>query len=126
DTAQPMTGTAQPTAPAAPTTRVERWIVTPETKAQPSVRLFCFPYAGGAPTAFHDWSKDLPDDFEVSAINLPGRGRRIGEPARRSIAAMADEICQELLPLTDVPFAFYGHCMGSVLMYEVAVRLRDH
>ena len=102
-----------------------RWLVTPEVKEQPRVRLFCFPYAGGAPTAFHDWAQELPDDFEVSAISLPGRGRRIGEPAQRSLSTMADAICRELLPLTDRPFAFYGHCMGSILMYEVAVRLRD-
>jgi medium-chain acyl-[acyl-carrier-protein] hydrolase len=61
----------------------------------------------------------------VSAINLPGRGRRISEPARGSISEMADEIVAEMLPLLDRPFAFYGHCMGSIIMYEVAQRLKS-
>lgn len=120
-TEPPAGATARPAAP----TGTSRWIVTPEIKEQPQVRLICFPYAGGAPTAFHDWAQEVPEDFEVSAINLPGRGRRIGEAAYRDVSTMADEICRELLPLTDVPFAFYGHCMGAILMYEVAVRLRD-
>lgn len=102
-----------------------RFIVTADPRPGANVRLICFPYAGGAPTAFHDWSSELPDDFEVSAINLPGRGRRIGEPAHGSIHELADQIADELAPFLDRPFAFYGHCMGSILMYEVAVRLRE-
>lgn len=101
-----------------------KWIVTPRPHENPSLRLICFPYAGGAPTAFHDWSDELPDAFEVSAINLPGRARRINEPARGSIYDMAREIVPELLPLLDRPFAFFGHCMGSIIMFEVAQLLQ--
>lgn len=97
-----------------------KWIVTPKPHDNPALRLICFPYAGGAPTAFHDWSLELPESFEVSAINLPGRARRINEPARGSIYDMAREILPELLPLLDRPFAFFGHCMGSIIMFEVA------
>lgn len=101
-----------------------RWIATPKRVEAASLRLFCFPYAGGAPTAFHDWADELPEDFEVSAINLPGRGRRIAEAAQGSIQEMADEIVAEMRPLLDRPFAFFGHCMGSIIMYEVATRLQ--
>ncbi len=101
------------------------WIVTPEPNPGARVKLFCFPYAGGAPTAFHDWGQEFPGDFEVSAINLPGRGRRIGDPAHGNISDMADEIVLEMLPHLDRSFAFFGHCMGSIIMYEVAERLRS-
>jgi acyl transferase domain-containing protein/surfactin synthase thioesterase subunit/NADPH:quinone reductase-like Zn-dependent oxidoreductase/acyl carrier protein len=102
-----------------------KWVVTPAPHPAPRARLICFPYAGGAPTAFHDWSEELPSDTEVSAINLPGRARRIKEPARGSIHEMAREIVPELLPLLDRPFAFFGHCMGSIIMYEVAQLLQS-
>lgn len=101
-----------------------KWIVTPAPHPTPRARLICFPYAGGAPTAFHDWSEELPPDIEVSSINLPGRARRINEPARGSIYEMAREIVPELLPLLDRPFAFFGHCMGSIIMFEVAQLLQ--
>lgn len=102
-----------------------KWIVTPRPHENPALRLICFPYAGGAPTAFHDWSDELPETFEVSSINLPGRARRINEPARGSIYDMAREITAELLPLLDRPFAFFGHCMGSIIMFEVAQLLQE-
>ncbi len=31
----------------------------------------------------------------------------------------------DLLPLLDKPFAFFGHCMGSILMYEVVRLLQE-
>ncbi len=102
-----------------------KWIVTPTRHAEPRARLICFPYAGGAPSAFHDWSEELPKEIEVSSVNLPGRARRISEPARGSIYQMAKEIVPELLPLLDRPFAFFGHCMGSIIMFEVAQLLQS-
>ena len=102
-----------------------RWVVVPKPNSEAALRLFCFPYAGGAPTVFHNWSEELPASFEVCAINLPGRARRITEAAMPSIGAMADAMLEELVPLLDRPFAFFGHCMGSILMYEVAQRLRS-
>src|SRR5690606_40404301 len=35
------------------------------------------------------------------------------------------EIIPELLPMLDRPFAFFGHCMGSIIMFEVAQLLQS-
>src|SRR5262249_60295750 len=46
------------------------------SRPQPSVRLFCFPYAGGGATVFRKWQDDMPGTIQVCPIQLPGRERR--------------------------------------------------
>ena len=56
---------------------------------------------------------------------LPGRERRIGEPALTSV----DESVRGLLPAlraeTDLPWAFFGHSLGALIAYELARALRN-
>ena len=102
-----------------------RWVVFPKSNPNAKLRLFCFPYAGGAPTVYYQWPEGLPDSIEVCAINLPGRSRRIKESALTSITETAQAMILYLLPLLDKPFAFFGHCMGSIVMYEVTRILQE-
>jgi polyketide synthase 12/epothilone polyketide synthase D len=101
------------------------WLVRRAPRGDARVRLFCFPYAGGGPAVYHHWCDAVPDWVEVIAVSLPGRGRRIGERPLVSIAAAADAIVPQALPLLDRPFALFGHCMGAIVMYEVAQRLEQ-
>ena len=39
--------------------------------------------------------------------------------------AAADAIVPQILPFLDRPFALFGHCMGAIVMYEVAQRLEQ-
>jgi len=103
------------------------WFVRREPRHSAKLRLFCFPYAGGGPSVYHQWPESLPDWIDVLAVNLPGRGLRSEEGSLESIAQVADAILPEILPLLDRPFAMFGHCMGAIVMYEVAQRLeRKH
>lgn len=99
------------------------WFACNAQRPQARLRLICFPYAGGGPSVYHRWSSALPTSIEVRTICLPGRGPRVGEANIASISEAADAIVPELLPLLDRPFALFGHCMGAILMYEVAQRL---
>jgi acyl transferase domain-containing protein/surfactin synthase thioesterase subunit/acyl carrier protein len=106
-------------------TSESRWFFFPKVNPQATLRLFCFPYAGAAPTVYYQWPEGLPDNMEICAINLPGRSRRIQESALDSITENAKAIIADFLPLLDKPFAFFGHCMGSILMYEVVNLLQE-
>ncbi|MFF5142332.1 thioesterase II family protein [Streptomyces sp. NPDC013157] len=88
------------------------------------VRLFCFPYGGGAASAFRGWAEELPDSVELVAVQYPGRQDRFGDPSPTGIPELAEEIVRALGPRFDVPTAFFGHSMGGVVAYEVARRLR--
>jgi medium-chain acyl-[acyl-carrier-protein] hydrolase len=101
------------------------WIVTPRPNPNADVRLFCFHYAGGSATLFQKWADSLPPLVELCAIQLPGRGARIGEPLLSNVAAVVDPLASAMTPYLDKPFMFFGHSMGALLSYEVAHRLRE-
>lgn len=88
------------------------------------MRLFCFPYAGGNAMVFRGWLRLFPDAIEICPLQYPGRGNRLCERPFTSVEPMAEDITQALIPLLDLPFAFFGHSMGAILAFEVTRELR--
>lgn len=87
------------------------------------IRLVCFPYAGASAGVYAKWKRRLPSWIRVIAADLPGHGRRFGEPLEQDIARLtADALhtfARELAP----PFALFGHSLGAVLAFELGVAL---
>jgi medium-chain acyl-[acyl-carrier-protein] hydrolase len=102
------------------------WIAYANPNGSAKVRLFCFPYAGGGASAFRKWRTDGAMNLFINLcpVQLPGRENRIRERPRTSVQEVAREAAHALLPLCDVPFAFFGHSLGAVVAYEVAQHLR--
>ena len=100
-----------------------RWIVTVGPRAAPRMRLFCFPFAGGGSGVFRAWAQGIDPSIEVVAIEPPGRLSRILEPPVTEMAEFVGQLLPEMAPLLDLPFAFFGHCLGGLTMYETARRL---
>jgi medium-chain acyl-[acyl-carrier-protein] hydrolase len=98
----------------------DAWLYRPAPRRPASARLFCFPYAGVGASVFRQWPAGLPVEFEVCAVQLPGRANRLHEPAVASIQALVDVLVHVMTPHLDLPFAFFGHSMGAVLAFEVA------
>lgn len=83
-----------------------------------TLRLFCFPHAGGGPAAFKGWTGQLPPSIAVIPMRPPRP-----EPAydmNGLVAALGDLI----QPHLHEPFAFFGHSMGAVVGFELARLLR--
>lgn len=108
----------------APTTTNDPWIAFHQPRPLAKLRLFCFPYAGGSAVAYRDWVTEMPREVEVFPVQLPGRERRMREPAFRRMEPLVDELVTALGPLLDKPFAFFGHSMGAAIAYDLAQRLR--
>lgn len=87
------------------------------------VQLICFPHAGGSATFFFPVAKALAPAVGVAAVQYPGRQDRRNEPNIDNIPGLADAIFSAIRPLADRPLAFFGHSMGAVVAYEVALRL---
>jgi medium-chain acyl-[acyl-carrier-protein] hydrolase len=96
----------------------------PEPKPAASMRLFCFPHAGGGPLAFFDWQSRLGPAIECISIQYPGRGQRIRETPKSDIDALVAEVTEGLQAWLDKPFVFYGHSFGAIVAFETARRLR--
>ncbi|MFL6129159.1 MAG: thioesterase II family protein [Mycobacteriales bacterium] len=97
------------------------WFAGPPPGPAAEVLLFCLPYAGGGAQAFRRWPQLLPAAVGVQPVLLPGRERRILEPATVDPAAVADAVQAR----ADRPYAFYGHSMGGRLGLEVTRQLRS-
>ncbi|XP_036616412.1 S-acyl fatty acid synthase thioesterase, medium chain [Trichosurus vulpecula] len=90
-------------------------------------KLICFPWAGSGSTHFAKWGKSFHHSIEVSSIRLPGRESRFKEPFATTMDHVVAEISNALLPiLRDVPFAFFGHSMGSYVAFMTALHLKKN
>jgi len=98
---------------------VQRFLPRPHC----DVRIFCFHHAGVGAAVYRPWALAMSADVEVCALELPGRGNRLGEPPLEDVAQMVAQCLPQLLPELDRPFLFFGHSMGAVLAYEVALAL---
>ncbi|WP_233219442.1 thioesterase II family protein [Micromonospora sp. RP3T] len=86
--------------------------------------LFCFPYAGGSATYYFPLSQALAPEWEVFAVQYPGRQERHREKVIDTVPDLADRVAEALTDRTDRPFAFFGHSMGAVVAFETARRLQ--
>lgn len=88
------------------------------------LRLFCFPYAGGAASIFRSWDASLPGEVAVCGVQLPGRESRICEPPFERIEPLVETLAEGLAPWLEPPFAFFGHSMGALIAFELTRELR--
>ncbi|MET8885152.1 MULTISPECIES: thioesterase II family protein [Streptomyces] len=95
----------------------------PRPVAEPRLRLFVFPHAGGSSLMYRPLARALPADWEVCLVDLPGHGRLQHEPLLDDPAALASRVYEDLLVWLDRPFAFFGHSMGSLLAHDLVLRL---
>jgi medium-chain acyl-[acyl-carrier-protein] hydrolase len=101
-----------------------KWFLRPAVYTQPRLRLFCFPYAGGAASAYSQWSSNVPAGVEVWPLQLPGRQNRLSETPIAQISAIVQALAPVLQECLDIPYAFFGHCMGAHLSFELVRQLR--
>ncbi|MFE7740877.1 thioesterase domain-containing protein [Nocardia sp. NPDC057455] len=100
-------------------------IIHRKTAGTPGLRLFCWPFAGGKAAAYTPWRRELPDWVELCVVELPARQRHLAQTPIRRFTDLVDAALTRVLPLTDLPFAFFGHSLGALAAYEVARRLPD-
>ena len=106
------------------TTVQDPWISFHKPRARARLRLLCFPYAGGGALVYRNWAAEMPEEIDVLPVQLPGRERRMREPAFTRVAPLVEAAGQGLVRYLDRPFAFFGHSMGALVGYEVAQWLR--
>ncbi|GGY18506.1 thioesterase II family protein [Paludibacterium paludis] len=96
----------------------------PSPKPAP-VRLYCLPCAGGSAEMYRGWDALLPDWLGLWPLELPGRGKRFGEPLLNDATVLAGHLLDEVLNADDRPFALFGHSMGALLAYEMACQMEE-
>jgi medium-chain acyl-[acyl-carrier-protein] hydrolase len=99
------------------------WLTPFRPNPEATLRLICFPYAGGSSFIFRNWAEHLPKAVEVCPVQLPGRGGRLKETAFLSFPPLIEALTRSVLPWLDKPFVFFGHSLGAVIAFELAQKL---
>lgn len=89
------------------------WIVV--ERPHPGPRVLCFAYAGGTAALFRGWADALPG-VELVAVE---------RPAVADLSTLLDRLLAVVRPLLDRPYAIFGHSLGALVGYELAVRLQQ-
>ena len=92
--------------------------------SNPSMRLFCLPYAGGGASVYRSWQEAFPAGIEVCGVQLPGREGRVNEAPVTTLAALVPALSDALREWLDRPFALFGHSMGALIAFELARHLQ--
>jgi pyochelin biosynthesis protein PchC len=104
----------------------DRWVRRFHSCSAGAPQLFCFPHAGGSAAYYYHFSKDLAPGIELLAVQYPGRQDRRHESLIGGIPELADRVAEVLASMIVPPFAFFGHSMGAIVAFEVALRLRGN
>lgn len=99
------------------------WFKKTRARSRASLRLFCFPYAGGNAGIFDAWPALLPDGVEVFAVQAPGRANRFGEAPIGVLADKVSALHAAITPYLDLPHVFLGHSNGALTAFELARRV---
>lgn len=86
--------------------------------------LICFPHAGAGASMFNEW-KELSNEINIIAVQLPGREKKFIEPLYKDVNEAIDGLLTEITSEIDysIPVVIFGHCLGSLLSFELAHRL---
>lgn len=106
-------------------TSLGRWFHPAEADPEASIRLFLIPYAGGnAPRMQREWRDVFPPDVTVQSLQLPGRLDRRSEPPFLRMGPLIEAMCEAIgTEVDERPYALFGHSMGALLAYRVAVAM---
>lgn len=86
--------------------------------------LFCLPHAGGGAAAFRGWAEALACEVAVLPVRLPGRERRLSEPAVIDTRVIAAAVVSQLRARDWPAYGFYGHSLGGWVAFEIIRELR--
>ncbi len=99
------------------------WLVRRAPRPGAQITLFCFPFAGGGAAAFHVLIELLPPQVDPVCVVLPGRERRLAEEPIDRMGPLTDALFEAVSGELTPPFAFVGHSLGSLVAFELTLRL---
>ncbi len=76
--------------------------------------LFCFPFVGGSYYSYNAFDKHMAGHVNLVKVDLPGHGKRIGEPLLTDIDDMVFDLFRQIEDNFDAPNAFHERSLGAL------------
>ena len=93
-------------------------------RAQPLMRLVCFPWCGAGASVYRKLAQTLPAHIELLAVQLPGREDRFAETKLLRMEQVVAQVSEDIAAVFDRPLVLFGHSMGALVAYETALALK--
>lgn len=89
--------------------------------------IFIFPYAGGGISSFRNWGDHFMSN-QLYIAQYPGRENRFVEKAISNIGTLIEELFHDIKIVFDfkLPYYFFGHSMGTKIVYELALKIKEN
>lgn len=101
------------------------WIRRYRPAPEAGVRLVCMPHAGGSATYYAPVARALAPVADVLAVQYPGRQDRRSEKHLTDVREFSARIAEAISDGDERPLALFGHSMGALVAYELALRLEQ-
>lgn len=89
--------------------------------------LICIPYAGASATSIYQkWNYFINDSIEVVPLELSGHGIKMDEPLLYTMDEIVEYLFENLKKIylhSKFSYAFFGHSMGTIVIYELMKRI---
>jgi surfactin synthase thioesterase subunit len=102
---------------------LSKWLPFRSPEPGARARLFCLPHAGGSAAVYRNWRKRLPE-IEFCPVELPGHGTRQRESPITRMAPLVEALADAVVPLLNRSYGLFGHSMGALVAFELALELR--
>lgn len=89
------------------------------------LRLFCFPYAGGAAAIYNTFVDNIGDDIELVAIQLPGRAELMFDELIKDMDKLINILYKHMSLSINEPYAFFGYSMGGAIAYALTKKIEE-
>ena len=101
----------------------ERHVLSRLNETQNQRALICVPYGGATPTVYHALAAELSESFQVYGVNLPGHELDEKLTDLQPIENVTQKIVDAISRLSHTEIFIYGHCGGTALAMDLALRL---
>ncbi|MEU7166074.1 thioesterase domain-containing protein [Streptomyces morookaense] len=102
---------------------VHRFLAARPPADRSARRLLCFHHAGAGAMAFAGWRQRVGPGVAVLPVRLPGRESLLREPPLTDTGRLVETLAEDLEPLFQEPYAFYGHSLGALVAHRLALHL---
>lgn len=90
------------------------------------LKLFCLPYAGASARIYLPWQKQIGEFIQIVPVELSGRGEMFETPFYNNINEAVTDLYNRLHSQFQTgDFAFFGHSLGSLIVFELCRRLKE-